>query len=144
MRCSGKVLSIYEGASDEWIECDLVTSRLSRWKLPKQDHPWVEQDKDGKILPKPNGLASVTGIAMLDSGEVYASFLQHIVDTHQVAVGLYRLEKARDHGNWIEIDGNLSPADQPGAFERLNGTDGAHLVYSRFGEHTWFFSPAPQ
>ena len=67
-----------------------------------------------------------------------------LVDTHQAAVGLYRLEKANDHGNWIEIDGTVGPADQAGAFERLNGTDGARLVYSRCGEYSWFFSPAPQ
>jgi hypothetical protein len=64
MRCSGKVLGIYEGASDEWIEYDLSTNKLSRWRLPKQDHPWAEQDKDGNILPKPNVQTSVTGIAM--------------------------------------------------------------------------------
>lgn len=144
MRCSGKILGMYVGASDEWIEYDLGTSRLSRWKLPKQDHSWAEQDKKGKILPRPNVRTRVTGIAMLDSGEVYASFLQHIVDTNQAAVGLCRLEKAGDNGNWIEIDGTFGPADHPGAFDRLNGTDGTHLVYSRFGEHGWFFSPAPQ
>ena len=56
---------------------------------------------------------------MLDSGEVYASFRQYIVDTHQVTVGLYRLEKAGDHGNWIEIDGTVGPVNQPGVFDRL-------------------------
>ena len=144
MRCSGKVLGIYEGASDEWIEYDLVTSQLSRWKLPKQDRPWAEQDKDGKILPKPNVQTRVTGIAMLDSGEMYASFRQYIADTNKAAVGLYRLEKARNRGNWIEIDGTVGPVNQLGAFDHLNGTDGAHLVYSRFGERGWFFSPAPK
>jgi hypothetical protein len=83
---------------------------------------------------------------MLDSGEVYASFVhvKHAVDRYQKSVGLYRLEKAGDHGNWIEIDGTVGPVDQPGAFEALNGTDGVHLVNSRFGEHGWFFSPPPQ
>jgi hypothetical protein len=52
MRCSGRVLGIYEGASDEWIGYNLRTSSLRRWKLPKQDHPWAEQDKDGNISPK--------------------------------------------------------------------------------------------
>jgi len=81
---------------------------------------------------------------MLDSGEVYASFHQYIVDTQQATVGLYRLENASDHWDWIEIDGTVGPSGQPDAFERLDGTDGARLVYSRFGEHSWFFSPAPQ
>ena len=81
---------------------------------------------------------------MLDSGEMYASFRQYIADTNKADVGLYRLEKARNRGNWIEIDRTVGPADQAGAFDRLNGTDGAHLVYSRFGERGWFFSPAPK
>jgi hypothetical protein len=144
MRCSGRVLGIYEGASDEWIEYDLTTNKLSRWKLPKRDHPWAEQDKDGKILPKPNVQTKVSGIAMLDSGDVYASFRQYTVDTNQVRVGLYRLEKVADHGNWVPIDGTVGPANEAGAVDHLNGTDGKHLVYSRFGERGWFFSSAPQ
>jgi hypothetical protein len=143
MRCSGKVLGIYEGASDEWIEYNLSTSELMRWKLPKQDHPWAEQDQYGRILPKPNSGTRVTGIAMLDCGEVYASFRRHSVDKNQASMGLYRLEKVSNRGDWMEIVGTVGPADQPGAFERLNGTDGTHLVYSRFGERTWFFSSAP-
>jgi hypothetical protein len=81
---------------------------------------------------------------MLDSGDVYASFHQYVVDTNQVSVGLYRLEKATDHGDWSEIGGTVGSVNQPGGFDTLHGTDGAHLVYSRFGEHVWFFSPAPQ
>jgi hypothetical protein len=81
---------------------------------------------------------------MLDSGDVYASFRQYIVDNNQATVGLYRLEKASDHGDWIEIDGTVGPVDQPSAFDPLNGTDGVHLVYLRFGEYSWFFSLALQ
>jgi hypothetical protein len=142
MRCSGKILGIYEGASDEWIEHDLSTNKLRRWKLPKQDHPWAEQDKDGKILPKPDVQTRLSGIAMLDSGEVYASFRQR--NTNQAKVGLYRLEKSGDRGEWIALDGTVGPANEPGALGQLNGTDGKHLVYSRVGERGWFFSPAPQ
>jgi hypothetical protein len=111
MRCSGKVLGIYEGASDEWIEYNLSTSRLRRWQLPKQDHPSAEQDKDGNILPKPIG-TRLSGIAMLDSGDVYARFVhvQHMADRYQKSVGLYRLEKASDHGDWIEIEAQLVPS----------------------------------
>jgi hypothetical protein len=144
MRCSGKLVGIYEGASDEWIEYDLSTNKLRRWKLPKQDHPWAEQDKDGKILPKSNVRTRVSGIAMLDSGGVYASFRQYTVDTNQAKVGLYRLEKGGDQGDWIAIEGTVGPANQPGAFDQLNGTDGEHLVYSRSGERNWFFSAAPE
>ena len=97
-------------------------------------------------MPKSDTPAWISGIAMIDSGDVYASFVhvQHMVDRYQKSVGLYRLRKASDHGDWIEIDGTVGPVDRPGAFDTLHGTDGAHLVYSRFGEHGWFFSPAPQ
>ena len=59
-----------------------------------------------------------------------------IVDTRQVTVGLYRLEKTGDRGNWVEIGGTAGPRSQPGAFDSLNGTDGTDLVYSRFGERS--------
>jgi hypothetical protein len=112
MRCSGRVLGIYEGASDEWIEYNLNTGRLRRWKLPKQDHPWAEQDKDGNILPKPDAPTWISGIAMIDSGDVYASFVhvRHVVDRYQKSVGLYRLRKASDHGDCLLGIMSLRPA----------------------------------
>jgi hypothetical protein len=146
MRCAGKLLGIYEGASDEWIEYDLARGELSRWQLPKQDHPWGEYDDDGKILPISYRRTRISGVAMLDSGDVYASFVRLVKDSPPmgIQVGLYRLKKTGDRGDWIAVPGTLGPDDLPGAFDQLNGTDGVHLVYSRFGEHTWSFSSAPQ
>src|SRR5437879_2670516 len=126
MRCAGKLLGIYEGASDEWVEYNLSTNRLSRWKLPKQDHPWAEYDNHGEVLPIPYRRTRISGVAMLDSGDVYASFLGLVKDSPpmKMQVGLYRLKKTGDHGDWIAVPGTLGPNDQPGAFGRLNGTDG--------------------
>jgi hypothetical protein len=145
MRCSGKLLGIYEGASDEWIEYNLDTDTLSRWKLAKADHAWADQDTEGNILPKPDIRTSVTGVAMLDNGEVYASFLRHSWSGKAGStLGLYHLKKSGNHANWDPIESTLAPANQQGAFDRLNGTDGVHLVYSRVEERGWFFSAPPQ
>jgi hypothetical protein len=146
MQCRAKILGLYEGTRDQWIEYDLARGELSRWQLPKQDHPWAEYDDNGKILPISYRRTRITGVAMLDSGDVYASFVHLVKDSPpmEIQVGLYRLKKNGDGGDWIAVPGTLGANDQPGAFDQLNGTDGVHLVYSRFGEHTWFFSPAPR
>ncbi len=146
LRCAGKLLGVYEGESDEWIEYDLSSNRLNRWKLPTHDHLFGEYDSNGKMLLRSlPPLTRITGVAMLDSGEVYASFNRLVKDgtPKEIQVGLYRLQKAGDRGDWIAVPGTIGPEDQPGAFEKLNGTDGVNLVYSRFGEHFWSFSPAP-
>lgn len=143
MQCRGEVVGIYEGATDEWIEYDASTNKLTRWKLPKRVHPWVEYDETGKELPRPKEETYITGVAMLDSGEVYASFRYH-PETNafnsKVEVGLYRLEKVTDQGRWVPVDSTLGHFWVKGDFDRICGTDGKHLVYSRFQERGWFFS----
>jgi hypothetical protein len=64
------MLGIYEDASDEWIEYDTDISKLTRWKLPPQTHHFAQYDSSGKILPFPVHPTFITGVAMLDSGDV--------------------------------------------------------------------------
>src|ERR1700680_2364368 len=80
MQCRGTTLGIYEGVSDEWIEYDSSNSQLARWKLPKQAHHFAQYDNNGKILPLPVHVTFITGLAMLDSGDVYASFAHEARD----------------------------------------------------------------
>ncbi len=113
--------------------------------VPEARSPWVEYDENGEPQPMFNRRTRISGVAMLNSGDVYASFVRLIKDgpPAEIQVGLFRLQKEGSGGDWVAIADTLDRDGQPGAFESLNGTDGAHLVYSRFGEHGWFFSPAP-
>jgi hypothetical protein len=142
MQCHDKTLGIYEGSSDEWIEYNTDTNKLSRWKLPKRDHPWVEYDSSGKELPYSKERTIITGMTMLHSGEVYASF-EHEMPGKDSVTGLFRLIKSGNQGTWRPVQGAQAVRREAGAFNRLEGTDGKNLVYSRFGEHNWFFSSAP-
>jgi len=147
MQCRGTTLGIYEGASDEWIEYDAATSKLTRWKLlgQIQSHHFAQYDSAGKLLHFPVHATFITGVAMLDSGEVYASFVHQARDgSAPVSTGLFRLQKSGGQAAWLPVDGALGSAAKEGTFDELCGTDGKNLVYSRFGEHHWFFSSPPQ
>ena len=144
MQCHDKTLGLYAGSSDEWIEYDTFSNKLSRWKLPRVDHHWALRDGKGDWLPQPDD--SMTGLAMLDSGEVYASFSRADHENERVkhSVGLFRMLKGgNNQGTWILVGGTQAAAGEKSAFHELCGTDGKSLVYSRFGERGWFFSSAP-
>ena len=144
MQCRGTTLGIYEGASDEWIEYDTSNSKLTRWKLlPLSHHLFARYDSSGNILPLPVHATFITGLAMLDSGDVYASFVYEARDgSAKSTAGLFRLQKTSEQATWLPIDGTLGTYER-GNFDELCGTDGKNLVYSRFEEHHWFFSWPP-
>jgi len=139
MQCRGTTVGIYEGATDEWIEYDTSRGVLSRWKLPQATHPWAEYDADGHNLPERLFGSSITGVAMLDSGKVYASFVTRNRDG-SAQWALYQLRKEGHSGEWLPIGAASRRLPKPSGFKWLNGTDGRHLVYSRFDEPGWFFS----
>jgi hypothetical protein len=144
MQCRGATLGIHEGASDEWMEYDTSTSKLTRWKLTKQTHHFVQYDGNGKEIPFPVHVTLITGLAMLDSGEVYASFVHEARDgSAKAAVGLFRLQKAGEEASWAPVDGTLGVYGEQETFDELCGTDGRNVVYSGFGKHHWFFSSPP-
>jgi hypothetical protein len=144
MQCRGTILGIYEGASDEWIEYDSSNSKLTRWNLTRQTHHFMQYDRDGREVGFGLHPTFITGLAMLDSGDVYASFIHEARDGSAAAtVGLFQLHKAGLEATWLQVGGTLGVYGEPGRFDELCGTDGNNLVYSRFGEHHWFFSAAP-
>jgi hypothetical protein len=145
MQCRGTTLGIYESASDEWIEYDTDSSKLTRWKLlPLWHHQFANYDSSGNILPLPVHPTFITGLAMLDSGDVYASSVHEARDgSAKITVGLFQLQKAGEQATWSPVDGTLGMYEQ-GKFDELCGTDGKNLVYSRFEEHHWFFSSPPR
>jgi hypothetical protein len=144
MQCRGTTLGIYEGVSDEWIEYDAANSQLTRWKLPKVTHHSIQYDSSGKQIPFPIHVTSITRAAMLDSGEVYASFGHVARDgSARRTMGLFRLEKSGEQASWHLSLERREPVESKVHLMSFVGTDGQNLVYSRFGEHHWFFSSPP-
>ena len=117
---------------------------MRRWKLPYAEHPWVELSENQLLSPIKRTV--VTGIAMVDSGEVYASFFRKVRDgSERGSAGLFRLKKKDgEQACWVPVTGTLGRGGDQNGFDELEGTDGKNLVYSRFGEHYWFFSAAPR
>ncbi|MGH9499411.1 MAG: hypothetical protein ACRD3L_09740 [Terriglobales bacterium] len=145
MQCRGKLLGIYEGRSEQWIEYDGTNGHLTRWKLPKVTHDFARYDSSGNQMRTPIHVTHITGVAMLDSGGVYASFVHVARDgSAKATMGLFRMEKSGDHGNWVPIAQAQGIGGEQGTFGDLWGTDGRELVYSRIGEHHWFFSSPPR
>jgi hypothetical protein len=144
MQCRGSILGIYEGVSNEWIEYDAARSQLTRWKLPGVTHHFTNSNNNGKQLPSPIHVTFITGVAMLDSGTVYASFGHVARDgSARRTMGLFQLKKSGERASWAPVAGAQGTGGEQGAFDELTGTDGKNLVYSRFGEHHWFFSSPP-
>jgi hypothetical protein len=106
----------------EYFEIDPLKESVTRWKMPK--------------VPPPEG--RVTGLAITDSGRVYASLFQVPDDTDVKTHGLFELraEPGAATGKWALVEGTLNSQprveDAPkGSFFRLWGADRDQLVIRR-------------
>jgi hypothetical protein len=111
--------------TNEYFEIDPSKESLSRWKMPR--------------APSPEG--RVTGLAVTDSGRVYASLFQVPDATDVKTHGLFELqaERGKTTGSWALVEGTLNSQprveDAPsGSFFRLWGADGDELVIRRLFE----------
>jgi len=145
MQCRDTKLGIYLGGTDEWIEYSPANRQPIHWKLPKQTHHFPQYDSKGEMLHFPVHVTFITGLAMLDSGDVYASFVHQARDgSARATTGLFRLEKSGCEAKWVPVSGSNGTYGDQGRFKELTGTDGKNLVYSRHGEYHWLFSPPPR
>ena len=144
LQCAHDKVGMYAGATDEWIQYDVSKGELKRWKLPKLTHHWVFNDKNGRIIPNPVERTEITGLAMLDSGEVYASFIHYFRgQPKERSFGLFKLQASDREAHWHAVEGTLSLGDHEGDFLQLHGADGKQLVYSRFKRQGWALTEPP-
>jgi hypothetical protein len=144
LQCTHDKVGMYVGATDEWIQYDVPKAELKRWKLPKLAHHWAINDKNGHIIPSPVERTEITGLAMLDSGDVYASFMHYFRGLPKGrSLGLFKLLVSDKEAHWVTVEGTLSLGDQEGDFLQLHGTDGKQLVYSRFNRPGWALIEPP-
>jgi len=122
MRCShGKVILV-QGLTNELIEYDLASSKLSRWP----------------IAPLPEAFY-LNGAAVTDSGEIYVSAFS---PGQNAQTGVLRLHvDSAGIANWTPL--TLGPA--AGKFFILLGSDGDDLVYCKGrSSPTLFWSKSSQ
>ena len=108
--------------TNEYFEIDPAREKVARWKLPR--------------VPAPEG--RVTGLAVTESGRVYASLFEVPDATDVKTHGLFELqaEPGKAMARWALVEGTLNSQsrieDAPkGSFFRLWGADGDELVIRR-------------
>jgi hypothetical protein len=115
LRCTSQKVGLYNGGSGEWIEFDIAASRLRVTKV--------------NPLPPPKTMR-ITGFALTEAGDVFASL--HERSSSPARSGLFRLGfDSAGLGSWIPVKNTLGPYLHGGPIERLLGTDGTDLIYTR-------------
>ena len=93
LRCTSQKVGLYNGASGEWIEVDTATGKLKVAKVAP--------------LPPPKDVR-ITGFALTESGEVFASM--HHRSWNPPVSGLFQLRfDPSGLGRWIPVKGTLGP-----------------------------------
>lgn len=130
LRCNSKTVVLYNGGSGELVELDPPTSTLKVTKVAP--------------LPSPPEFL-VTGFALTESGDIFASFLdRRQFPKKPVVSGLFRL--SRDNaggGKWVPVDGTVGSVLHDLPILRLVGADGDDLVYTRLKDGRMYWSKRP-
>ena len=117
LRCNSKMVVLYNGGTGDLVKYDLQKNTMTVSKVA--------------ALPAERTFR-ITGFALTDSGEMYASF--HNVENPKAAVsGLFHLED--DNGGsgykWAAVPGTVGVYLKDSPIQKLWGADGDKLVFSR-------------
>jgi hypothetical protein len=120
LRCGDEGVGVYIGPVRTWFQVPLVGGGAQSWHV----NP-------------PVGSTVMTGILLMGSNEVYASFSAgwargKTTKPHAPQYGLYLLDLSGQTPVWDPVPGTVSPSGRP--FERLLGGDGSGFVYMGVGD----------
>jgi len=124
-RCNSKTVVLYNGRTGDLIEYELQRNAL----------------KLSKVAAVPVGRSfHITGFALTDSGEIFASF--HDASNPKAPVsGLFRLSRDSSSGaKWVAVPGTSGLYLKDSPIHRLWGADGDALVYSRLNDGRLFWT----
>jgi hypothetical protein len=123
LRCTSREVGLYNGSSGEWVQFDIAADKL---RVEKVDP-----------LPQPKEMR-ITGFALTEAGDVFVSL--HGSSSDPPRSGLFRLEfNGAGVGLWVPVK-NTVAAYLHGPIERLLGTDGTDLIYTRDFDGTAYWS----
>lgn len=122
LKCNSEKVALISGPTNELIEYDLSTNKLSRWPMTSV----------------PEGF-ELNGVALTDSGEVYVSAFR---GGYKAQTGMFDVRiTASGTAEWVPL---ITGPAQGNQFILL-GSDGESLVYSRgLQSPTLFWSEVPQ
>ena len=115
LRCTSRQVGLFNAASGEWIQVDLATNTLKISEV--------------NALPSPKEMR-ITGFALTEAGDVFVSLNDRV--SKPPRSGVFRLElDSAGVGSWVAVDNTIGPYLHGGAVERLLGTDGTELIYTK-------------
>jgi hypothetical protein len=125
LRCGKDKISVYLNFTDEYVEVDTSSFKLTRWML---DESAVQHEK-------------AEGLAITENGNRYAYFSAHATRRHAGLLGLYQIKAKSGNpiAELIPVAGSLSFTDgknrlPSGTVVHLWGADGNQLVVWRVDE----------
>lgn len=120
--CGKHHISLYLNQTNEYIQIDVDTQSLQRWKMDMA----------------PLTQAKVTGFAVTENGRVYASLYEAEPESEGKTRGLFELraEPGKAIAKWVAVTGTLNSHREGEAvakdtFWRLWGADGGDLIIGR-------------
>src|SRR5262249_4015286 len=136
LRCAGPKVVLYLASAKEYLQLNVVHNTLDRFP--------VEQEAPGTL--------AVTGLALTETGHVYASMDERSTNKSGL-LGLTGLYELRYHASakqvhWLPVKPTLNRFDssvkEQGKFLMLWGTDGTNLIYSQTGQQGALFWAKPE
>ncbi|HSE48385.1 MAG TPA: hypothetical protein VLA96_04175 [Terriglobales bacterium] len=123
MRCNASRVVIYNGNASQWVQYVFHTKALSLRQV--------------EALP-PTSKMRISGFAMTDDGDVFASFHQRANAVPMSGLFQLTFEGVGD-GQWTPVPGTRGPYLRGSPIERLLGANGNSLVHTRArdGEVYW-------
>ena len=120
LRCNSKKVVLYHGKTGYLAEYDLQRKEMTVSKVA--------------TLPTAQTF-HITGFAVTDSGEIFASF-QDAANPKAVVSGLFHLEPDSVAGGykWVAVPGAVGVYLKDSPIQKLWGADGDALVYSRLND----------
>jgi len=117
LRCNSKIVVLYNAATGDLVEYDLQKNQMTISKVA--------------ALPTARTF-QITGFALTDSGEMFASFYD-AANLKAVVSGLFHLERVSASAGykWVAVPGTVGLYLQDSPIHQLWGADGDKLVFSR-------------
>lgn len=127
LRCNSKMVVLYNGGSGDLIEYDLQKKQMTTNKVV--------------ALPADTRRFHITGFALTDSGEIFASF-HDAADLNAPLSGLFHLEPdtASAGYKWVAVPGTVGVYLKDSPIQKLWGADGDKLVFSRLKDGRLYWS----
>jgi hypothetical protein len=115
LRCTSQKVGLLNGRSSEYVEFDIPTGKLKVSKI-------------NPLLPPKQ--MRITGFALTESGDVFVSL--HDNSSGIGRSGIFHLTfDSSGVGSWTPLLNTVGPYLHGGPVDRLLGTDGTNLVYTR-------------